>query len=276
MVKEGGMHQRDSVSDDGEGGGRRLGLDVPAWSLAAITLFYVVIQALIMAGGDYKTAMRIVTIVDRVRLLSVAASAVAMILSPVAFMSYWTLTEGRVENNEFRHRICVGLAINILTLPFLPAFIAAGSLIAQLLVVLVDKDQFRGLFIDVAVVISALALLVVSFLAPGLSWEKQVIYLKYGEPVVGPVLGDLDTRVAVLDYRVETDEGVYEYRENEVPKITMVPKDKITKTEFCDGGPFNIFVKPLYHFAFGKKDRVQKESLCSRKMKEWNDTYGRN
>jgi len=143
MSNKGGTHQPDSASGNGGGSGRRLGLDVPAWSLAAITLFYVFIQALIMAGGDYKTAMRIIAIVDRVRLLSVAASAVAIILSPVALMSYWTLTEGGVENNEFRHRISVGLAINILTLPFLPKFIAIGSIVVQLLVLLVDKDEFR-------------------------------------------------------------------------------------------------------------------------------------
>lgn len=275
MSNNGGTHQPDSASDNGGSSGRRLGLDVSAWSLAAVTLFYTFIQALIMAGGDYKTAMRIITIVDRVRLLSAAASAVAIILSPVALVSYWILTKGGVKNNEFRHRICVGLAINILTLPFLPTFIAIGSCIVQLLAVFVD-GEFREHFIGIVVVIFAPVLLCVSFLAPGLSWEKQVTYLKYGEPVVGPVLGELDTRVAVLDYRVETDEGSYEYRENEVPKITMVPKDKISRTEFCDGGPFGWWVKPSYNFVLGKKDRAKGEQSCSSKMEDWSNTYGRN
>jgi len=276
MSNKGGTHQPDSASGNGGGSGRRLGLDVPAWSLAAITLFYVFIQALIMAGGDYKTAMRIIAIVDRVRLLSVAASAVAIILSPVALMSYWTLTEGGVENNEFRHRISVGLAINILTLPFLPKFIAIGSIVVQLLVLLVDKDEFRAFFINTAVFLVSCVLLGVSFLAPGLAWEKQVIYLERGAPVIGPVLGDLDTRVAVLDYRVDVGDGGYEYRENEIPKITMVAKDKITSSEFCGGGPFGWWVKPLYNIVLEIKDRAKGEQSCSSKMEDWSNTYGRN
>ena len=280
MGNNGGTHQPDSASGNGGDGGRRLGLEIPAWSLAVVTLFYAFTQALIMAGGDYKTAMRIIVIADRMKLLSTAACGVAIILSPIAFMLYWIVDVGDSGNSEVGRKVCIGLAINLLVLPFLPASISIGAIILQLLSVLPKAIKCRiSIFntaLNTAIFISAIVLLVVSFLAPGLAWEKQVIYLKHGEPVVGPVLGDVDARVAVLDYRVETDEGDYEYRENEVPKITMVTNDKISNTEFCDGGPFSTLVKPLYYFAYGKKDRVQNESLCSRKMKEWNDTYGRN
>ena len=62
MCNKGGTRQPDSASGSGGSGGRRLGLEIPAWSLAAVTLFYAFTQALIMAGGDYKTAMRIIVI----------------------------------------------------------------------------------------------------------------------------------------------------------------------------------------------------------------------
>lgn len=276
MSKKGGTHQPDSASGNGGSGGRRLGLEIPAWSIAVVTLFYAFTQALIMAGGDYKTAMRIIVIADRMKLLLTAACAVAIILSPIAFMLYWIVDVDDSGNSKVRRKLCIGVAINLLVLPFLPVAISVGAILVQFLVAPKKVIEFRRSFLNAAIFISAVVLLVVSVLAPGLSWEKQVIYLERGEPVIGPVLGDLDTRVAVLDYRVETGEGSYEYRENEVPKITMVPKNKISRTEFCDGGPFNNSVKPLYYLMFGKKDRVQEESLCSRKMKEWNDIYGGN
>ena len=276
MCNKGGTRQPDSASGSGGSGGRRLGLEIPAWSLAAVTLFYAFTQALIMAGGDYKTAMRIIVIADRMKLLSTAACAVAIILSPIAFMLYWIVDVGDSGNSKVGRKLCIGVAINLLVLPFLPTSISGGAILAQALVVPQKAIKLRSSFLNATILISSVGLLVVSFLAPGLAWEKQVIYLERGAPVIGPVLGDLDTRVAVLDYRVDVGDGGYAYRENEIPKITMVAKDKITSSEFCDGGPFGWLVKPLYSIVLEKKDRAKGEQSCSSKMEDWSNTYGRN
>lgn len=77
----------DSYSKDGSI--NRSLISAPAWLVGGVTILSVIVQSISVSGGDIATAMRVISIADRAKMLVLAVCAAAAAALPVALTYYW-------------------------------------------------------------------------------------------------------------------------------------------------------------------------------------------
>lgn len=278
--------------------GDRWGVAIPAWVVSGLALCVILIQAIVVTGGDYNNAARIVYMADRERLLSIFICEFAIIAGMILPSWYCVVAYNR---SDMRNRIGIGVAINLFLLPFCPLLIAIISCVIQggVLCLLwreskVDDEpnpggrgksnrKFEEYIKPIAFVVSAVVFIFVSIVSPSLMLGNQVTFLKNGESVVGPVVGESEIGVVVLDHRIkQEDRYVYSEGESEAvrPRLTMVLKSNISEVEYCGRGIFNE-MEPVYAFVlkevqsrFYKKGRGE-EKTCSQIIVDYSKSKDR-
>jgi len=75
-----GFVDRISESDSKDGVIDRSLISAPAWLMGGVTLFSVFVQSIIVSGGDIATAIRVIAIADRAKMLALAVCTVAGVL----------------------------------------------------------------------------------------------------------------------------------------------------------------------------------------------------
>jgi hypothetical protein len=278
--------------------GSRWGVAIPAWGVSGLALCVILIQAIVVAGGDYNNAVRIVYLADRERLLSIVICEFAIIVGMILPPWYCMIAYKR---SDMRNRIGIGVAINLFILPFCPLCIAIASCVIQGVVLWFLRYEskvndelnpggrgksyrrFEKDIKSIAFVVSAVVFLFVSVVSPSLMLGNQVTFLKNGESVVGPVVGESEIGVVVLDHRIKQgDRYVYSEGESETvkPRLTMVLKSNISEVKYCGRGIVNE-MEPAYAFVlkevqsgFYKKGRGE-EKTCSQIIVDYSKSKDR-
>lgn len=264
-----------------------LKIDAPGWLVAGIGLFAVFVQAVIASNGDYLTAMRIIYIADKAKLLSLAVTTLAMVFLPCGMLVYWGMSQGFLSR---RDRICYGVAANVIILPFLPCSMSVGTLIIQILVLIISRKRREG-GVSVrgpGIIVLSVYLMLCSMLYPGLNSQAQITYLKDGDGVIiGPVVGETSAGVAILSYCVQSpldsDDRISSgcsfpssstsqsmlgkdaksfKLPNATSKVVVVSKEKILRSKFCKIDSHSLLAeKPLY--AIILPSQVDSEKPCT-------------
>ncbi|EGE38748.1 hypothetical protein HMPREF0059_00092 [Actinomyces viscosus C505] len=275
-----GFVDRISESDSKDGVIDRSLISAPAWLMGGVTLFSVFVQSIIVSGGDIATAIRVIAIADRAKMLALAVCTVAVAVLPIALAYYWILSQSRIKDR--RSRVIVGLLLNFIILLCLPTVLVVVSVILQGIAFYYKKNSAVKLMLSG---FFAFFLAVSWILLPGLGWQTQVTYLDSGTPVVGPIVGETESGVAILDYggrfkvigekRIKSSRGnevkvpLVEYDTTSAPKVTLVAKNKLNGGEFCNGGDFRQdSFKPLYAILLRKS--ISSDISCVSLIDRWN------
>lgn len=261
-------------------------IDAPGWLVAGIGLFAVFVQAVISSNGDYLTAMHIIYIADKTKLLSLAVTTLAMVFVPYVMMMYWGMSRGLLKR---RDRVCYGVVANIVVLPFLPWSISVATLFLQVLIMIMSYRKREGgfAFTRLGIIVLSVYLVLFSMLYPGLNSQAQITHLKDGEGVIiGPVVGETSMGVAILSYCFRSSlhsggqvssgchfpsylthqstlsKDVKSFKVMKAgSKVVVVPKEKILRSRFCKVDSYSMLAeKPLYAVVF--PNQIASEEAC--------------